>query len=59
MINKGSLLPIGSFEEIGGHKGYCLASMVDILSCVLTICILYLHIYAMPLHIYAYAKGGK
>jgi len=36
MINKGSLLPIGSFEEIGGHKGYCLASMVDILSCVLS-----------------------
>ena len=36
MIEGGSLLPIGSFEEIGGHKGYCLASMVDILCCVLS-----------------------
>ena len=36
MIEDGSLLPIGSFEEIGGHKGYCLASMVDILCCVLS-----------------------
>ncbi|MFY0653438.1 MAG: Ldh family oxidoreductase [Cyclobacteriaceae bacterium] len=27
----GSLLPLGSTREMGGHKGYCLSSMVDIL----------------------------
>ncbi len=33
---KGSLLPLGSTREMGGHKGYCLASMVDILCGVLS-----------------------
>ncbi len=32
---EGSLLPLGSTREMGGHKGYCLASMVDILCGVL------------------------
>ncbi len=36
MINGGALLPLGSFRDMGGHKGYCLAAMVDILSCVLS-----------------------
>ena len=36
MINGGALSPLGSFREMGGHKGYCLASMVDILCCVLS-----------------------
>lgn len=36
MIDKGALLPLGTARETGGHKGYCLASMVDILSCVLS-----------------------
>ena len=36
MIEGGALSPLGSFRETGGHKGYCLASMVDILSCVLS-----------------------
>src|SRR5215469_13572940 len=36
MIEGGSLLPLGSDREHGGHKGYCLAVMVDILSCVLS-----------------------
>lgn len=31
-----ALLPLGSDREHGGHKGYCLASMVDILSAVLS-----------------------
>jgi len=35
-IYKGGLLPLGSTREMGGHKGYCLAAMVDILSCVLS-----------------------
>ena len=34
MIEGGALLPLGSERERGGHKGYCLASMVDILCCV-------------------------
>lgn len=34
--NKGSLLPLGSDREHGSHKGYCLGSMVDILSGVLS-----------------------
>ena len=36
MIENGALLPIGSDREHGGHKGYCLAVMVDMLSCVLS-----------------------
>ncbi len=36
MINGGALLPLGSFREMGGHKGYCLAAMVDILCCALS-----------------------
>lgn len=36
MIDGGSLLPLGSFREMGGHKGYCLAAMVDVLCCVLS-----------------------
>src|SRR5215472_17204807 len=36
MIEGGSLLPLGSDREHGGHKGYCLAVMVDILRCVLS-----------------------
>ncbi|MDZ4758806.1 MAG: Ldh family oxidoreductase [Bacteroidota bacterium] len=33
--NKGSLLPLGSFEELGYHKGYALGAVVDIFSGVL------------------------
>lgn len=36
MINGGSLLPLGADKNGGGHKGYCLAGMVDILSAVLS-----------------------
>jgi L-2-hydroxycarboxylate dehydrogenase (NAD+) len=36
MIDGGAQLPLGSEREMGGHKGYGLASMVDILSCVLS-----------------------
>jgi LDH2 family malate/lactate/ureidoglycolate dehydrogenase len=36
MIDGGAQLPLGSDREMGGHKGYCLASMVDILCCVLS-----------------------
>ena len=36
MINGGAQLPLGSEKELGGHKGYGLAAMVDILSCVLS-----------------------
>lgn len=36
MIGGGALLPLGSERERGGHKGYCLSAMVDILSCVLS-----------------------
>jgi len=32
----GSLLPLGSDREHGSHKGYCLASIVDIFSAVLS-----------------------
>ena len=32
----GCLLPLGSDRESGGHKGYCLASLVDLLSGVLS-----------------------
>ena len=36
MIHGGALAPLGSFREMGGHKGYCLAAMVDVLCCVLS-----------------------
>jgi L-2-hydroxycarboxylate dehydrogenase (NAD+) len=36
MIGGGALLPLGSDVNGSGHKGYCLASMVDILSAVLS-----------------------
>lgn len=36
MIDGGALLPLGSFREMGGHKGFCLATMVDVLCCVLS-----------------------
>ena len=36
MIDGGAQLPLGSEREMGGHKGYALASMVDILCCVLS-----------------------
>ena len=35
-IYKGGLLPLGSTREMGGHKGYALSAMVDILCCVLS-----------------------
>jgi L-2-hydroxycarboxylate dehydrogenase (NAD+) len=36
MIGGGALLPLGGDKDGSGHKGYCLASMVDILSAVLS-----------------------
>jgi len=36
MMNGGALLPLGSDRERGGHKGYALSAMVDILCCVLS-----------------------
>ncbi|MFO0809763.1 MAG: Ldh family oxidoreductase [Gemmataceae bacterium] len=36
MIEGGALLPLGSTREAGGHKGYCLAAAVDVVSCVLS-----------------------
>lgn len=36
MVEGGALLPLGSDRERGGHKGYGLAAMVDILCCVLS-----------------------
>jgi L-2-hydroxycarboxylate dehydrogenase (NAD+) len=36
MLAGGALLPLGSDRERGGHKGYALAVMVDILSCALS-----------------------
>jgi LDH2 family malate/lactate/ureidoglycolate dehydrogenase len=36
MIDGGAQLPLGSQREMGGHKGYALASMVDILCCLLS-----------------------
>ncbi|HSK30074.1 MAG TPA: Ldh family oxidoreductase, partial [Candidatus Limnocylindria bacterium] len=36
MIDGGAQLPLGSHREMGGHKGYGLASMVDILCAVLS-----------------------
>lgn len=32
MTDGGAMLPLGSTRELGGHKGYCLGAMVDILS---------------------------
>ena len=32
MAQNGALLPLGSQRDQGGHKGYCLAAMIDILS---------------------------
>src|SRR5438132_13195860 len=36
MIDGGAQLPLGSEHEMGGHKGYALAAMVDVLCCVLS-----------------------
>lgn len=36
MIDGGAMLPLGSERERGGHKGYALAILVDILCCVLS-----------------------
>jgi LDH2 family malate/lactate/ureidoglycolate dehydrogenase len=36
MIDGGAQLPLGSERDLGGHKGYALAAMVDILCCVLS-----------------------
>jgi LDH2 family malate/lactate/ureidoglycolate dehydrogenase len=36
MIDGGAQLPLGSAREMGGHKGYALASMVDVLCAVLS-----------------------
>jgi LDH2 family malate/lactate/ureidoglycolate dehydrogenase len=36
MIDGGAQLPLGSERELGGHKGYALAAMVDILCSVLS-----------------------
>jgi LDH2 family malate/lactate/ureidoglycolate dehydrogenase len=36
MIDGGAQLPLGSERDMGGHKGYALAAMVDILCCVLS-----------------------
>ena len=36
MIDGGAMLPLGGDRDHGGHKGYCLAALVDILSCVLS-----------------------
>ncbi len=36
MIAGGAMLPLGSDRERGGHKGYALAVMVDVLCCVLS-----------------------
>jgi L-2-hydroxycarboxylate dehydrogenase (NAD+) len=35
MMNGGSILPLGGDRERGGHKGYCLSAMVDLLCGVL------------------------
>lgn len=36
MVDGGALLPLGSTRELGGHKGYALSAMVDILTSVLS-----------------------
>ncbi|HSU17564.1 Ldh family oxidoreductase [Longimicrobium sp.] len=35
MLDGGALLPLGGDAEHGGHKGYCLAAMVDLLAAAL------------------------
>jgi L-2-hydroxycarboxylate dehydrogenase (NAD+) len=35
MTRGGALSPLGSTADLGGHKGYCLGAMVDLLSAVL------------------------
>ena len=35
MVDGGAMLPLGSTRDRGGHKGYCLGAMIDILSGVL------------------------
>jgi hypothetical protein len=35
MIDGGALVPLGGTRDQGGHKGYCLAALVDIMSGVL------------------------
>lgn len=36
MIEGGALLPLGTNRTLGGHKGYALSAMIDILSAVLS-----------------------
>jgi L-2-hydroxycarboxylate dehydrogenase (NAD+) len=36
MVDGGAILPLGSTRELGGHKGYALALMVDVLCAVLS-----------------------
>jgi LDH2 family malate/lactate/ureidoglycolate dehydrogenase len=36
MIDGGAMVPLGGSRETGGHKGFCLAALVDIMSCVLS-----------------------
>ena len=36
MADGGAMLPLGSTRERGGHKGYCLGALIDILSGVLS-----------------------
>src|ERR1700716_703560 len=36
VFDGGALLPVGSTRELGGHKGYALGMMVDVLSAVLS-----------------------
>jgi len=36
VIDKGSLSPLGGTRELGAHKGYCLAALVDLISGVLS-----------------------
>ncbi|HYW23085.1 MAG TPA: Ldh family oxidoreductase [Terriglobales bacterium] len=36
VFDGGALLPLGSTRELGGHKGYALAMMVDVLSAALS-----------------------
>ena len=36
MIDGGALIPLGGTREQGGHKGFCLAALVDIMSSVLS-----------------------
>src|SRR4029077_8997681 len=36
LIDGGALVPLGGTRELGGHKGFCLAALVDIMSGVLS-----------------------